>query len=57
MKAAIDRLVENFSKALMPAQVQWFSAANVTGGKLLVSNADATASGPYPKLIEFIEKP
>ena len=59
MKTAIDRLFEDFKKALTPPQDQWFSCVNIgpQGTELLASNVYATASGPPPKLIDSSRKP
>ncbi len=58
MQTAIERLFEDFKKALTPPQDQWFCPANIgpKGAELLAGNVYATASGPPPKLIEFIKK-
>lgn len=58
MQTAINRLFEDFEKALTPPQDQWFCPANIgpKGAELLASNIYATASGPPSKLIEFIKK-
>jgi hypothetical protein len=47
IETAIDRLFEDFKKALTPPQDQWFSSINIApkGAELLASHVGATASG------------